>query len=92
MSLHDNLPESLLEPDLPHETVIEQVARLLASGEPDIYERVTREVTQLLLYKAMRYCRGNHEQAARCLGLSRLALRTKLRMLALLERNGEVRI
>jgi two-component system nitrogen regulation response regulator GlnG len=63
--------------------VVGLVARLLASGEMDIYRRVCLDVDRAVLEAVLRHARGNQLKASELLGITRTTLRAKLRRLGM---------
>jgi two-component system nitrogen regulation response regulator GlnG len=63
--------------------VVDLVARLLRSGEEEIYRKVCAEVDRAVVETVLRYVKGNQLQASELLGISRNTLRAKLRSLGL---------
>lgn len=53
----------------------------LVAGSTDIYRELAQHVDRVVLDKVLRASRGNQFQAAERLGISRVALRAKLRSL-----------
>jgi DNA-binding NtrC family response regulator len=69
----------------PFVKLIEYVKQLLAEGKPEIYRHIIQEVDRHLFHEVMRHFHGNQLQAAERLGISRMTLRSKLRLMGLIQ-------
>jgi DNA-binding NtrC family response regulator len=70
-------PSSAEEPDV-EASIRRAVQASLASGEPDLYHRLTETLERELIRETLAACGGNQVQTARRLGLSRNGLRSKM--------------
>ncbi|RLS46985.1 MAG: sigma-54-dependent Fis family transcriptional regulator [Planctomycetota bacterium] len=83
------------EADVPSNTtssfdLVREVRRLLQENQPDLYRHIGHEIDRILLQEVMSFVSGNQVQAAERLGISRMTLRSKLRLLGLIsERQSE---
>jgi nitrogen regulation protein NR(I) len=59
------------------------VGELLRAGEPEIYDKVSKQVDRYVLAAVLRHVKGNQMQASQLLGISRTTLRAKLRNLGM---------
>ncbi len=64
--------------------LVQEVRRLLQENQPDLYRHIGHEVDRVVLQEVMSFVGGNQLQAAERLGISRMTLRSKLRMLGLI--------
>lgn len=80
-------PASPPAPDVSHGPVdqtcdVAELARqLLGEGTHNIYRQVGNSVDRIVLPTVLKYVNGNQQQAAELLGISRMTLRSKLRMI-----------
>jgi DNA-binding NtrC family response regulator len=63
--------------------VADVVRDLLQQGRTDIYRQVTAVVDRVILEEVLRHVGGHQQQAAELLGISRMTLRSKLRVLGI---------
>ena len=68
--------------------LIGRVRQLLTEDHPDLYRVVTQEIDHLILREVMAFCKGSQLQAAEKLGISRMTLRSKLRVLGMIHDKG----
>jgi two-component system nitrogen regulation response regulator GlnG len=60
-----------------------QIDAWMAGGETDLYRRALESFDRLLFRRAMDYAEGHQARAAEILGLSRVTVRSKLRLLGM---------
>ncbi|MDB5390708.1 MAG: Two-component system, NtrC family, nitrogen regulation response regulator GlnG [Planctomycetaceae bacterium] len=58
--------------------------QLLATDEPDVYDKICHAVDRVVLEEVLKFVHHNQQKAAERLGISRMTLRSKLRGLGLL--------
>lgn len=65
------------------QTLIQLLDPRLANDQTDLYRRALEQFDRVILRRALERCQGNLTRAAALLGLSRVTLRSKLRLLGL---------
>ncbi|MCC6123490.1 MAG: sigma-54-dependent Fis family transcriptional regulator [Pirellulales bacterium] len=73
-------------PDIDWSSLPELIENAILNGENNLYRRVIDYVDRILVTLAMRQAGGKQNRAAEILGLSRVTLRTKLRILGNFEK------
>lgn len=64
-------------------TLPQDLENWLASGQTDVYRRSREQFDRLVILRVLQETRGNRQQAAEILGLSKVTLRAKLRSMGL---------
>ena len=70
-----------VEPALDWQSLGQFVEAAVAGGETDVYRRAKDHFDRLVISRALRETAGNQHRASEILGLSRVTVRTKLRLL-----------